>query len=328
MTWQENLERNAIPHEEMLLAARSIISILFPFSLIFQYLSAQTIGGKVGGYSAVILLGLNALVLLHTRRAMAEGPLLFGITAVIASWRDAGQRPWLAGLAMAFAFNAKQSSLALLPAGLLAVSWVTNSKKPHLKHICWNIIQYGLVIAAATWLLNPTAWQHPLATAKAAAQARAALLSKQVADTQLQAPSQILDKPAERTAVLIGHIYLTEPMFAEAENYRLQTADSEAAYLANPLNNLGRNYLGAGLYLAMTLAGVYVAVQQVGKSGFTRQRYTILVLLGTISMAAGLLLAVPLPWQRYVVPIIPFTCLWAGVGCSWLYQLPKLLNKT
>ena len=86
--WQANLDQGAYPDIRTLLAGRLAISFLFPFSLLFLYLSARGIGGRIAGYSAIILLGLNALVLLHARRAMAEGPLLFGITAVMASWLD------------------------------------------------------------------------------------------------------------------------------------------------------------------------------------------------------------------------------------------------
>jgi hypothetical protein len=301
--------------------------MLFPFTLIFLYLSTLSISGKVGGYFAVVLLGFNALILLHTRRAMAEGPLLLGITAVMVSWQDAPRRPWLAGLAIAFAFNAKQSAFALVPVGLLAVSWVSDGSNRRLYRIIGNLLQYGLAFTAITWLLNPVSWQHPFAAASAAVQARVALLSRQVADTQRMAPSQVLDQPAERVTVLFGHLYLTEPMFAESENYRRQTYIKEAAYLADPLNNLGRNYLGAGLFLAMTAVGISSAALQLKNDDPQKRRYTLLIILGTLSMAVGLLLTVPLPWQRYVLPLIPFACLWAGVGCSWVIQFPKLSRR-
>lgn len=326
--WQANLDRGAYPDNRTLLAGRLAISILFPFSLLFLYLSARGIGGRIAGYSAIILLGLNALVLLHARRAMAEGPLLFGITAVMASWLAAPRRPWLAGLAMAIAFNAKQSSLALFPVGILAVCWVTAASQRRAVRIFGNIIQYLLIFSAVTWLLNPVAWRQPWTVARVATQARAALLSQQVADTQRLAPSQVLDQPSDRAAVLLGHLYLTQPMFAEAENYRSQTNPVESAYLAKPFNNLGRNSLFAGFLLALTAFGLIISALRTRQQGSLENRYTILVLLGTLCMAGGLLLAVPLPWQRYILPLIPFACIWAGIGVSRLMQLFPLIRKS
>ena len=323
LDWQSNIRQGAMPETRTLLTGRLAISLLFPFSLVFLFISTCAIGGKSGGYTAIILLGLNALVLLHTRRAMAEGTLLFGITAVLASWLVAPKKPWLAGLAMAIAFNAKQSSLALLPVGLLAVSWLPDRGQRHPVSIAWNLVQYLLTFATLTSLLNPIAWQHPLAVAKAAASNRANLLSQQIVDTQRLAPSQVLDQPIERAVILLGHLYLTPPIFAEAENYHVQTADAEAIYLESTINNLGRNLIGAGVMLVLTLLGLFAAVKQVLHKSSPGRRFTILMLLGTLCMIGGLLLAVPLPWQRYVLPLIPFVCLWSGVGFAWLL---KLLN--
>jgi len=327
LNWKANLHQGAIPESKTLLTGRLAISLLFPFSLVFLYISARAIGGKVGGYAAIILLGMNALVLLHSRRAMAEGTFLFGITAVMASWIVAPRWPWLAGLAMAIAFNSKQSSLALLPVGLLAVSWLADGSQRRPGYFAWQIAQYLLTFVAFTWLLNPIAWQHPVTVARIAAYNRADLLSHQIADTHRLAPSQVLDQPIERAVILLGHLYLTPPIFAEAENYHAQITDAEAIYLENIFNNLGRNLFGAGVLLVLTLLGFFAAGRQAIFEAFPRRRFTILMLLGTLCMAGGLFLAVPLPWQRYILPLIPFACLWAGVGCTWMLQFIQRIRK-
>ena len=74
------------------------------------------------GLSAALLLGLNALVLLHDRRAMAEAALTFGVLLALWSFLTGKRHPWLIGLGLALAFNAKQTGLVLLPVGLLAVA--------------------------------------------------------------------------------------------------------------------------------------------------------------------------------------------------------------
>lgn len=327
LSWQANLRRGAMPDPKTLLVGRLAVSLLFPFSMTFLYVSTRAIGGRIGGYTAILLLGINALMLLHTRRAMAEGPLLFSITAVMASWLIAPRQPWIAGLAMAIAFNTKQSALALLPVGILAASWPIDGGQHRPGSITWNIAQYLVIFAALTWILNPIAWQHPLAVARAAASARADLISRQVADTQRLAPSQVLDQPVERAVFLLGHLYMTPPTFAEVENYRLETAAAESLYLGNPLNSFGRNPGGAGIMLGLTVLGLFAAAQQVIHKTCPGRRFTILILLGTLCMTVGLLVAVPLPWQRYVLPLVPFACLWAGVGFAWLVRFLYIFKR-
>src|SRR4030067_808767 len=48
-----------------------------------------------GSLAASCLLGSNALTWLHARRAMAEAPVLLGVTAFLASLGFCQRRPWL-----------------------------------------------------------------------------------------------------------------------------------------------------------------------------------------------------------------------------------------
>lgn len=83
-TWQENKGSGALPALELLFTVRLIITLLLPFSLLFTFLVGKSVGERVIGFMATLLLGLNALILLHDHRAMAEGALTLGI--VLALW--------------------------------------------------------------------------------------------------------------------------------------------------------------------------------------------------------------------------------------------------
>ena len=50
--------------------------------------------------------------------------------------------------------------------------------------------------------------------------------------------------------------------------------------------------------------------------------FTLIELLVVIAIIA-LLLAIRLPYQRYYIPIIPFTCLWAAYGIAQLSTIRK-----
>ena len=123
-TWEANRLAGALPDSRLLFAGRLAAALLLPFSVLFLYLTGKRIGGTLCGFTAGLLLLTNALVLLHARRAMGEAGLLFSVCLAAYCFLRADRHAWLAGLAAALAFSAKQSGLALFPAGLLAAGWI------------------------------------------------------------------------------------------------------------------------------------------------------------------------------------------------------------
>lgn len=319
LSWDENARRGALPDPRMLWVGRLALVALFPLSLACLYGATRALSGRLGGIVAIFLLGTHTLVLLHTRRAMAEAALLLGVTSILASLPGGYRRPWLVGLAFALAFNAKQSSLALLPAGLLAVTWLPAEVPGRLFLAMRNTAQFLGIFALLTLALNPVLWGDPFGAARAAWQARRALLDRQTADVRRLVPEQVLETPGERAAGLLAHLYIAPPVFAEAGNYQAATAGSEAAYLTFPLNNIWRGPLGAGLLLGATLLG-FVWVARVAWIDPSRRKVFLLFLLAEGFQAAGLVAAVPLPWQRYSLPLVPFICLMAACGFAWVIR--------
>jgi hypothetical protein len=248
---------------------------------------------------------------------MAEGILLLGVTAFLAGLPAGHRRPWLVGLALALAFNAKQSSLPLLPAGLIAVIWLPAHLPGKFHKALLNGGQFIGVFGLVTLALNPVLWTHPVKASQAALAARHALLQNQLSDVRRLAPAQVLETPGERSVALLAHLYLAPPMFAETGNYLSETASAEASYLSIPFNVMWRGQLWAGILLAATLLGLAWAVQSAWRVP-SQRRAIILVFLAGALQAVALIVAVPLPWQRYSVPLVPFMCLLAGAGVSWL----------
>jgi hypothetical protein len=269
---------------------------------------------------------------------MAEAPLLFGIAAFLASLGSARRRPWLAGLAVSLAFNAKYSALALLPVGLMAVVWQAGSlgssrgeedspdspkklgRRPAVQAAASAGCQYLAAFAVLTLALNPFLWRDPLGAIRASLSDRRDLLERQVSDFRSLAPGQVLDSYGERAAVLLAHLYLTPPLFSETGNYRQATAAAESAYLANPLHRLWRGPLQGGALLGLTLLGLTSVRWEFRKASVTCRRQVLFLLLAGGFQFAGLVLAVPLAWQRYSLPLLPFVCLWAGMGLEFVVR--------
>jgi len=321
-SWEENSNAGAVPDLKLLSIGRIAITIFLPFSLLLIYLIGKKLGGQITGIIAMLLLGSNALILLHTRRAMAEGILVFAILFSVWAFLGGDKRPYLAGLGMALAFNAKQSSLALLPIGLLAVSWQSEGYKFPLKKVISATIQYLGIFILVTFILNPFLWRDPFGAAAASWANRQDLLERQVSDTARLAPDQILDTPAKRLAVMLVNIYLAPSSFSEVGNYQQQTGSAENIYLRIPGHNLFRNPVAGGILIVLTIFGLISALLQLTKLPMDKRRDLVLILLATTIQTAALLITIPLPWQRYIIPLVPFTCLWAS------YAVGHKLSKT
>ncbi len=305
-TWEENNLAGALPPANLLTAGRVVMTALLPFSLLFLFLSARKVANERTAWIAAFLLASNALVLLHGRRAVSEGAVIF--TASLAMWSilAAPEKPWLIAVSTGLAFCAKYSLGAVAPVGLLATLWQPGKpKKVLIRQACLFIAVFlGIVI-----VLNPFLWAHPLQAVQAAVANRADLAARQVADR----PEQALNSPGLRLLSLVGSLYLTPPIFAETGNYALETGASESSYLANPLNNLFRSLSAGAFLLLLGMFGFYCAARCAVKDP-SRSRQVWLLLALTISQGLALLALVPLPFQRYYLPLVPLTCLWSAWG--------------
>lgn len=330
-TWVENQAVGALPDPRLLFVGRLTMTLLLPFSLLLIYQIGSRMYGTFTGLLAALLFGLNALVLLHDRRAMAEAVLTFGVLFALWSFIAGNRRPWLVGLGLAVAFNAKQTGLALLPAGLLAVALPEPDSQP-AKIPSWLRLvsawtQLLLVFGLVTWLLNPFLWRQPVQAIQAAISERQDLLKGQIADQKRLTPDVALDSPSRRLAALLANLYFAPPAFAEAGNYSEQTRAAEQAYLAIPAHNLLRGLLGGSVIFASNLVGIALACLHLRRATPAERRTLALLLLASLCLALGLFWLAPLPWQRYLMPLVPVSCLWSAYAASSLGKRPAGKNK-
>jgi len=311
LNWEENLVAGALPSPGLLRVGRYAASCLALLALIFLYQAGKRLGGWWTGLLAAGLLAINALYLLHARRAMAEGPLLFGVTLAMWGFLEGERRPWLAGLGAALAFSAKQSALVLAPVGLLAVVWLVDAPladgwRTRAKNLLQYLVVFGLIILA----LNPWLWGKPEEAFQAALEARNHLLALQVADIARVYPYQVIDTAGERLLSLVNNLFLNPLAFAELGKYLNGTAASEMVYLNNPLHTLLRGRVGGAVMLFLCLSGMVLALVRLHRMRANRKRAVILMLLAGGAQLAGIIAAIPLAWQRYILPLLPFACLW------------------
>jgi 4-amino-4-deoxy-L-arabinose transferase-like glycosyltransferase len=323
-TWDENQQAGALPDAILLNTGRYAVSALFPFSLILLYFTASKIGGRFLSWSAVVFLASNALVLLHTRRAMMESGLLFSIVLFLFFLVHFQSRPWLSAIPAALAFSAKQSAGVLFLAGIAAIILLVIKKeisaKKALLYTGFSLIIFLAVVLA----LNPYLWGNPYLAVRDAIVSRQELLQKQVATIQSASPEMSLDDPLKRFGALVVQLFVTRPAIADVGNYLAQTAPAETIYFANPFNSLFRDLFNGSFLLILTLLGFFIGLYQLlRRTGEARDQIGLLWFAGLVQFI-GLGLIVSLPFQRYCLPLVPFSCLWIAYSLDKGRQLVML----
>jgi 4-amino-4-deoxy-L-arabinose transferase-like glycosyltransferase len=309
-SWEANQAAGALPDTRLLLVGRLSVAILFPFSLFFLFKSGQALGGSLMGWAAMLLLAANPLVLLHTRRAMAESGLIFTITLFLWALARRVKPAWLIAIPAALVFCAKQSAGVLAVVGLVFLIWKGWQEKHTLSRLILDSVGYGLVFVAVVALLNPFLWSNPIQAGLAAIQARQQLLSNQVAALGGVRPDMLLVSFPQRLLGLVAQLFITRPAVADIGNYLAQTNAAQAAYFSSPFNQLMNGLVGGGVLLILSTTGFLLAAVKSIRSRAPSQQLTRLFLLSTLLIFITLIWFLPIPWQRYYLPLLPFTCLW------------------
>ncbi len=319
--WADNVAAGALPRDTLLTSARLANVMLLPMTLILLYMAGLKIGGRATGVVAVVLLGSNSLVLVHARRAMTEASVLFGVSLAVFGFLQAREKPWFAGLGAATAALSKLSAAALAPVGLALVIWPDRTGSSKLKHAATRSATYLGAFIAEVLLFDPLLWRHTFQAIAAVWQARLHFSMAQIGQIGAVLPSMILRTPGARLASLIGNVFVVRPQFEEVGNYVAQTQSQVNLYLATPGNVILRGTVAGGAVLLVCLAGLSLAAVQIphvtASSRFTLGALALMSAVQAIALYA----AVPLPFQRYYVPLIPFVCLWVAYGLTGLAQV-------
>lgn len=326
--WETNRANGALPPQDLLLVGRLSVAFLFPFSLWLMFAIAKSIGSDLSGWAAMVILAGNGLVLLHTRRAMAESALLF--TSLLTLWiiQHPQRSPWWIGLAAALAFNAKQSAAPLVLLAAIAVWFAGDESGWRFTNRFRNLLSFCLTFGLVTFSLNPFLWSNPILAGRAAWFERNQLVSQQVEMVRSVNPEMVWETPFHRLQGFFIHVFFSRPATADVANYVQDMQSEEATYFANPFHSLMRNLKGGAMLAFLTLFGFALAAVRTGELSTQKKRSMGLLWAATLLQLAGLIAFVPLPFQRYVLPLLPFQCLWAARGIEGVVDFIRAIART
>jgi len=321
--WNYNERAGAVPSQTLLVTGRLSVALLFPISLLLIFRIGHAIGGKTIAWLTMLSLASNALVLLHTRRAMAESALLF--TSILTLWtlKQLKQNAYLLAIPAALAFNAKQSNAPLALICLIAILFPLFEKTPSLKKRLLWVALFVFLFVAITLVLNPFLWSDPLNATLAAWLARKDLIQRQATVLALGNPHLVWETIPERILGLFIHLFLSPPAIGDVANYLEQTRSSETIYFSNPMTWISRGFIAGTFVAILTFYGFIIAPLQARHADRSSRRYILLLWAGTLIQIAVQVYLIPLPFQRYVMPLVPFACVWLALG---FYNLGRLLS--
>lgn len=318
LSWSDNKNAGALPTQNQLNVGRMTNTLVLIASTVLIYISGKHLESRLTGIIAALFFGTNSLLLLHNRHVMAEGVVTFCVVLSIIAIFYGSDYPWFTGIAVALAINSKQSAIPLLGVGLFSVLWIPNQNF-NIKRIGKNAAIFSIVLVGLSYLLNPLWWSHPARVPIEAWIARVNFRDNQVATLKILAPNQVLDTPIKRLVSFIANLFILPPAFYEAANYVNETEISQVEYLSFPGHNLFRGIIGGGITLLLFLFGTtFGVINAIRTADPSKRRKLTLLLLATFIQAIAILVAIPIPYQRYVIPMIPFIALWIGYGSSLL----------
>ena len=318
LTWEQNLKIGAYPSQTLLKIARLIPTLLIPISVYLFYFAIRKVLPKIPALIAVLFLGLNPLILLHGRRAMAESALLFGITLFLWSVTRDRIKPILVGISIAVAFNAKQTGVFLIPAGIIAVCTLPDEEQ-NLKNMLARSAVVLAVFLIITLLLNPFYWKSPFSAIIFGYQTRAQLLDLQLMDHLGGSAPNILRQALN----LISNVFMLPPAVSEIDNYLDPLTRQIQAYRDILPHSWGRDLIGGSIQLTIILSGFFVLYKRYSSHSKAIKNNLILLLITTFSLTLGILTFLPLPWQRYFIPLLPLIAFWVGYGFLPLSEVIK-----
>ncbi len=318
--WDQNIAAGTYPSSNTLLIARLFTSLFFPLGLAAFFLTLRSFTGKWISLAGVAFLAINSLILLHTRRAMAE-PLFITIFLLLI-WRlskpfSIGNIIWISILLGLF-LQAKQLALPLVVAVMTILLWKGWQK------LGWRSLHHTLLLPAGCILLflyisNPVMWKDPVQVAPIMLEQRQMVSQNQLEVFRSAGSNLALTTPAERVIAMVAHTYLAPPAYYDIANYRESLAAGIASYSKNPLNLVLSGWIWGGIFLTLTLTSLILfGIRLFRRPSSQPEIVAISIWMGFVQFA-GYFLFLPLGFQRYYLVFIPLSLLMCIYGIQQIF---------
>ncbi len=303
-SWSDN--KSALPNAKLLNISRLSIAIFLPVTILLYYIIIKKLFGFPISALSTFLLMTNSIILLHSRRAMAESGLLFFIEiSLFALIFMPNKYLFFTAIPIAFGLNTKQSLLPLLVIGFVFIAY---KAKSNIKTMVLQSTLFILLIGSIFYFLNPVIWEKPLTGISAMLSKRSALTTNQMNGIAIDTPNFILNNPIERFVGIFGQLFVVKPAIQDIANYETELQNEIIEYNKNILHSgFGRNIFMGSLIFIFFCIGVFCEF-----SIQNSQKFLVFSLM--VFFIIEILIFFPIPFQRYYIPLIPFSMIYISSG--------------
>lgn len=322
MEW--NRQNGHMPSERLLtitrlssawLTALGAVLLLACTRLIASRLLTSSLAVHGAGWGAAMFYTLNPAIVLHGRRAMFDGGLIFGLLLV--GWmlmrRVVYRGTWRAylivGVATGLTLTTKHTA-AFTVVLLYAAMGVA-----HVARRDWAVIGH---LASATgvalcvvYALTPLWWSAPLTVSRIAVEERQKILDEQVALFGGYA------NVSDRLAALWQEALHISPQYYEVDYWAAYSGVQAEikAYEQSRLTGWADDIAIFALRLLALMLGLWLSLRH------WRHPTAQLALVWLVGLLLITLVTVPLHWQRYYLPIQPPLLILMGLGVGLLIEI-------
>ena len=336
--WSEDYAGNKalglIPDQRLMIVMRLPSAIFLALSVIAVFGIGYCFGGLPMAFFVSGLYVLNPVILLNGRRALQEGSLLcFGLFTVligiiISRRRERGKRVsllWWIGLTLSGALTlvSKNNGFIYIAAAFLWIFLPEMLRRGirafftvGIRLTICGVLLIGLFIA-----LSPGLWSNPLARIKDASAARISAMNGQMHDDSAEAPSTM----SRRVEDIFTQPFIRPLAHSDGSYTGLDAGQRDliAAYESSPVSGI---HFGVLLGLPLTLLAIFGFLVNFLPNVRPYRSFALSIgLLTWLFINIGVLLWLPLPWQRYFLSLIPIFTIFAAVG---LWSLVGLVRST
>ena len=323
-----------IPDQRLIIVMRLPSAIFLALSVIAVFGIGYCFGGLPMAFFVSGLYALNPIILLNGRRALQEGSLLcFGLFTVligiiISRRREQGKSIaflWWIGLILCGALTlvSKNNGFIYIAAAFLWIFLPEMLRRGirafftvGIRLAICGILLIGLFIA-----LSPALWSNPLARIKDASAARISAMNGQMQDDAFEAPSTM----SRRVEDIFSQPFIKPLAHSDGAytNLDAEQHDLITAYDASPISGI---HFGLLLGLPLTLLTILGFLSNFLPNVRPYRSFALSIgLLTWLCINIGVLLWLPLPFQRYFLSLIPIYTLLVAIG---LWSLVGLVRST
>jgi hypothetical protein len=326
LSWEDNKNNGALPANFMLLIARLSLAVFVPIGLVLNFLILRDIVIWPISLLATVVLGMNAIFLVHTRRAMAEGLSFCLFFTVIFVIIRKPEKAFLIGMLAGLAFQAKQTNLPVLIVPVII--WIINGiKSNNTLLILKKILIFCGAIFVTYYVLNPVAWKDPFHVAILQVQHRLIFSQAQAADYQAISSSLAVSTFPSRLAAWLANTFFATPAYYDIGNYSKDLASVIKVYVSIFINRLFTGWYSGLVILFFGLFGFLFSIRKI-KSVINPENRTLLVLfIASLLQTLFALFMFPITFQRYYLLNVSLSFLWAGIGLNYLYIRLNISNN-